>query len=177
MKIFIGLGNPGKKYQKNRHNVGKLFIHYLINELTNLKEVKLKNNNKIIAKIFLTDDLIFVRSEEFMNLSGKLVSQVINNFKLSTKNLYIVHDDLDIPLGKFKFHFAEGPKLHKGIKSVEESLRTKDFWRIRIGIDNRKKEAWIKGEIYVLENFLPEEKQVLQNQVFPKIFGKIKKQL
>ncbi|MCS6956536.1 MAG: aminoacyl-tRNA hydrolase [Patescibacteria group bacterium] len=174
MKIIIGLGNPGEKYQNNRHNVGKLFIDYFISGLINWQVSELKEKNKIVAKIFKNNSLILAKSEEFMNLSGKIVKKIIKNYKLKIKNLYIVHDDLDIPLGKFKIQLSQGPKLHNGIKSIEEALKTKNFWRIRIGVDARKKENWIDGETYVLQNLLPEEKEILQNQVFPKIFEKIK---
>jgi PTH1 family peptidyl-tRNA hydrolase len=110
-----------------------------------------------------------------MNNSGKAIKIILNTLHVSRDTLYIIHDDLDIPLGKFKIQFAQGPKLHNGIKSIEETLKSKDFWRIRIGVDNRKKENWIDGETYVLQDFLPEEKKFLTQQVFPKIFQLIKK--
>ncbi|MBI5356256.1 hypothetical protein HZB78_01430, partial [Candidatus Collierbacteria bacterium] len=91
------------------------------------------------------------------------------------KNLYIIHDDLDIPLGTFKIQFGKGPRRHKGILSVEQALGTKEFWRVRIGIDNRSKgqkvnrlESEDSGEDYVLEKFKPEEKKILES-VFPEI--------
>ncbi len=158
MKIFIGLGNPGEKYQNNRHNVGYMFINYLKTQNSKLK----------------TDNLKFTTTSCFMNESGKEVKKIIENWKLEIGNLYIVHDDLDIPLGKFKIQLGQGPKLHNGIKSIEEKLGSKNFWRIRIGVDARKKENWINGETYVLQDFLPEEKEILLSQVFPKILERIK---
>jgi PTH1 family peptidyl-tRNA hydrolase len=93
-------------------------------------------------------------------------------------NLIIVHDDLDIPLGKFKIQFGKGPRLHNGVLSVEQALGTKEFWRIRIGIDGRKKEEGRRkkeeGEEYVLEKFKPDEKKVLE-AVFPEIRDKLLK--
>lgn len=174
MKLFIGLGNPGEKYQNNRHNVGKLFIDYFINELTGLRVSELKEKNKLIAKVFENNDLILTKTENFMNVSGQVIKKILKTFYVPRSKFYIIHDDLDIPLGKFKIQFAQGPKLHNGIKSIEEALKTKDFWRIRIGIDNRKKENWIEGEKYVLQDFLPEEQQILKAQVFPKILERIK---
>lgn len=170
MNIFIGLGNPGEKYQNNRHNTGHMFIDYLVNKLTSLRVDELKEKNKPIAKIYTSENTILAKSLTFMNESGKAIKRILNTLHVLRYTLYVVHDDLDIPLGKFKIQFANGPKLHNGIKSIEETLKTKDFWRIRIGVDNRKKENWINGETYVLQNFLGEEKEVLINQVFPKIF-------
>jgi PTH1 family peptidyl-tRNA hydrolase len=156
MFVLIGLGNPGTKYQNNRHNVGQMLIDYLA------KNFKSQNEN---IKFFKTDC--------FMNQSGKAVKKIIENYKLKIENLIIIHDDLDIPLGKSKIQKGIGPKLHNGIRSIEQELKTKDFWRVRIGVDNRKPENHISGETYVLQDFLPEEKELLTNEVFPAIKEKI----
>ena len=102
------------------------------------------------------------------------------NQQLTTNNqqlaLFIAHDDLDIPLGSFKIQFGKGPRLHKGILSVEQALGTKEFWRVRIGIDGRKKEEGRRkreeGEEYVLEKFTADEKKILE-AVFPEIRDKL----
>jgi PTH1 family peptidyl-tRNA hydrolase len=156
MFIFIGLGNPGTNYQNNRHNVGQMLIDYLA------KNLKSQNEN---IKFFKTDC--------FMNQSGKAVKKIIENCKLKIENLIILHDDLDIPLRKFKIQKGIGPKLHNGIKSIEQELKTKNFWRVRIGVDNRKPENHISGEVYVLQDFLPEEKELLTKEVFAAIKEKI----
>jgi PTH1 family peptidyl-tRNA hydrolase len=156
MFIFIGLGNPGTNYQNNRHNVGQMLIDYLA------KNLKSQNEN---IKFFKTDC--------FMNQSGKAVKKIIENCKLKIENLIILHDDLDIPLRKFKIQKGIGPKLHNGIKSIEQELKTKNFWRVRIGVDNRKPENHISGEVYVLKDFLPEEKELLTKEVFAAIKEKI----
>ena len=120
MILIVGLGNPGKKYINNRHNVGHIFIDYLANELTRSQINVLK----------------IVKTDCFMNQSGVFVKKFIENRKLKIENLFVVHDDLDIPLGKFHIQFAVGPQLHNGLESIEDHLHTKDFWRVRIGIDN-----------------------------------------
>jgi len=157
--IIIGLGNPGKKYENNRHNVGKMFIDYI----TQMSNVKCQNGN-LKLKTFKTNC--------FMNESGKEVAKILKTLHVTRymlNDLFIVHDDLDIPLGKFRVDFGRGPKLHKGIKSIEETLKTKNFWRIRIGVDNRQKTGFIDGETYVLQDFLPQERQVLEKEVFGRI--------
>lgn len=104
-----------------------------------------------------------------MNESGKFVKEVTMNYELPTTNLYIAHDDLDVPLGQFKIQLGVGPKVHNGVKSVEEALKTKEFWRIRIGIDARDSgQARMTGEDYVLQDFTKEELDIL-SKVFDEI--------
>lgn len=91
----------------------------------------------------------------------KLVAQ----YSLNTSDLWIIHDDLDIPLGAFKIQKGKGPKVHNGILSIEEKLGTDDFWRVRIGIDNRSSQDKIPGERYVLEDFTPEERKILEGTI------------
>lgn len=158
MILIIGLGNPGLKYQNNRHNVGHMFVDYMVNELTGSR----------------VDELRIMKTDCFMNESGKFVSKLANSRNSQISNLIIVHDDLDIPLGKFHIQFASGPLLHNGLESVEQHLKTKDFWRVRIGVDNRPINKRIPGETYALQNFLPEEKKLLETEIFPKIFTQLK---
>lgn len=147
MKLIIGLGNPGGKYQNNRHNAGHLLVDYL-------KEQKLKG-------------ISFLKTSVFMNNSGEFVAEKLDrDFNLN--NLFIAFDDLDISLGDYKIQKGKGPKDHRGLSSVEESLGTNDFWHIRIGVDNRELENKTPGEVYVLEDFSPEEKEILQD-----VFGEI----
>jgi PTH1 family peptidyl-tRNA hydrolase len=81
---------------------------------------------------------------------------------------------LDIPFGKFHIQKGVGPQLHNGLKSIEENLRSKDFWRVRIGVDARLPNRWIDGESYVLQNFLTEEKIRLEKEIFPIILNQLK---
>jgi len=160
MILIVGLGNPGKKYINNRHNVGHVFVDYLLEN---------QNYNSKI-KIMKTDC--------FMNLSGIFVKKLIEKYKMNLpaggENLIIVHDDLDIPLGKFHIQFGVGPQLHNGLESIENHLKTKDFWRIRIGVDNRLPDKKVSGEIYTLQNFLSQEKKLLETEIFPKILSQLK---
>ena len=155
MKTFVGLGNPGEKYKNNRHNVGHMFVDFCIKRLTSSRVNEFK----------------YLKTDCFMNVSGLFIKKLISNLKLQTSNLYVVHDDLDIPLGKCKVQFGTGPKLHNGILSIEEELGTNDFWRVRIGVDNRG-ENKIDGEAYSLQDFTDEELKQLQ-PVFEKIYKQI----
>ena len=140
MKLIVGLGNPGQKYKYNRHNVGFM----VVDELARHEPGK---------------PWILFKPQKFMNRSGV---EVKNLRVRNLQDLFVVHDDLDIELGKFKISFGKGPKVHNGLRSIYEQLGTKDFWHVRIGIDNRLKTGFKgTGEEYVLENFRPEEKKII----------------
>lgn len=144
MKVIIGLGNPGVKYLNNRHNVG----HIVIDEL------KYTNSKDKILK-----------SDKFMNDSGLFLKKVKEKYpKMSLSDLYIIHDDLDIPLGAFKIQFGKGPKGHNGIIDIEEKLSTSDFWRVRVGVDPTSRDA-LRGEQLVLSDFTTEEKLILDRVI------------
>lgn len=153
MKLIIGLGNPEINYFKNRHNTGYIFISELL-------------------KRSVPKDIIAKKTNIFMNDSGSIVKNMVDKYKVSLNDLYIVHDDLDIPLGEFKIQKAVGPKLHNGIFSVNEKLKSKDYWRVRIGVDSREKDNRTPGEEYVLEDFKPEEEKILLG-VIDKAIGKL----
>ena len=153
MKLIVGLGNPGQKYKNNRHNVGFMTVDRLMEE--KLPGVKL------------------LKPDTFMNRSGAAVKREEPNLRF----LYVVHDDLDIELGKFKLSFGKGPKVHNGLKSIYEQLGTKDFWHVRIGIDNRAAAGFRgTGEEYVLENFRPEEREIIKD-VIDKVVAEVKKEV
>lgn len=172
MKLIVGLGNPGEKYQDNRHNVGFMIIDEIVKKLPVSPHVE----NKLDSLVFYhhPSGTVFARPETFMNDSGRAVKKLIENWKLKTENLYVIHDDLDIPLGKYKIQKGKGPKVHRGLQSIEAALGTPDFWRVRIGIENRIKnnELRIKGEQYVLQDFTKEEKVIL-DKVLEKVCQEI----
>ena len=164
MRYLIGLGNPGAQYQNNRHNVGHMFIDFL---QKNLKGGKDKAEDEVVLK----------KTDTFMNQSGSFVKKASVT---ESSDLVIVHDDLDIPFGKFKIQFGTGPKIHNGILSIEDTLGTNEFWRIRIGVDNpttrlrvpENARSKMNGEDYVLQDFTEEELIELQN-----VFERIREQL
>ena len=201
MKLLVGLGNPGEKYKNNRHNVGFMFADYLVNELSLLrpgdmsglrkgKQVcgftlngftvngfkKDKYSHSELAKLVINNkEIILCKPQTFMNKSGLAVKSCVKRYTLNvTQDVIVVHDDLDIPLGKFKIQKGSGPKLHNGIESIEKSLASKDFLRVRVGIDDRQKIGWVDGETYVLQNFLPEERELLFDKAFPRLLSEIK---
>jgi len=143
MKLIIGLGNPGEKYKNNRHNIG----HLVAGELVKLQVPK---------------DFIVKRTNVFMNDSGNFVKKLVDQYHIEFSNLWVIHDDLDIPLGSYKIQNGKGPKLHNGINSIEQELGREDFWRVRVGVDSRKEGVRISGEQYVLQDFSGEEVKLLK---------------
>lgn len=166
MKLIIGLGNPGDEYKLTRHNAGFLFVDYLYENNEVIKHWKFdKYSNAEISEVTLHDTrytlhVILAKPQTFMNRSGETVTKMAIKNLLSPADVYIAHDDLDIKLGEFKISLGKGPKLHNGISSIETIWKTKEFWRIRIGVENRT--VPISGETYVLSNFQKEEIKLLQ---------------
>lgn len=156
MKLIVGLGNPGEQYTKNRHNVG----YMVIDAIAQTQNSKLKS-------------MVFVRTNVFMNESGRAVKKLMSNVKCQMSSLYVVHDDLDIPLGKYQIVLGKGPKVHNGVNSIEEALRTSEFWRIRVGVDNRDPESRTPGERYVLEDFTLDEMEIV-NKVISEIASSLR---
>ncbi|MGB6838881.1 MAG: aminoacyl-tRNA hydrolase [Microgenomates group bacterium] len=146
MELVIGLGNPGEKYKNNRHNVGHMVV-----------EALLKKN--------LPKNVVVRKTDVFMNESGKSMKKLINQYKIGMADLWVIHDDLDIALGQYKIQKGKGPKLHKGIDSIEKETGKDDFWRVRVGVENRPKDNRIPGEQYVLQDFLDEELDLLNGTV------------
>ena len=161
MKIILGLGNPGVEYANTRHNAGILLVDFFSTKLISDYGWR-REKNKFIFK---TDKFTLIKTfNVFMNESGYLSLNPSPN--LGEGSFYVVHDDLDIKLGEYKIQKGVGPKVHNGVLSVENKLKTKDFWRIRIGIDNRT--TPIDGETYVLQRFSPDERKILEG-VFEEI--------
>jgi peptidyl-tRNA hydrolase, PTH1 family len=165
MKLIVGLGNPGSKYEKTRHNVGYMLIDHIA-KLLDCQTAK-KSKLYLTMKQCNNETILLVKPLTFMNKSGQAVKEVLKNSPYSVKDLIVVHDDLDIKLGEWKIQKGKGPKIHNGILSIEEAIG-KDFIRIRIGVDNRAPENRIPGEAYVLQNFTEEELEITK-----KVFGKI----
>ncbi|MBN1915596.1 aminoacyl-tRNA hydrolase [Candidatus Dojkabacteria bacterium] len=155
MKLIVGLGNPGKEYEKTRHNVGFMFIE----DFTRQKDARKKWRKKDNYEFIKFGDLVVCKPLTFMNESGNAVRKIADFYKISPESIVVAHDDLDIPLGNYKLQKDKGPKVHNGIASVENSLETTEFWRLRLGIENR--EHKIAGKDYVLNRFTKAEEIVI----------------
>lgn len=173
MKLITGLGNPGRKYSKTRHNAGFVFLNALREkflfqkeytvtdweeEKTFMSEISVvKKGSKIVA--------ILQKPLTYMNNSGQAVAKIVKKYDIDVKeDLILVHDDLDLAFGKYKLQYSKAPQGHNGVKDVEDRLKTKDFSRVRIGIESRISKC-IAGEDFVLMRFTEDEQMVLDEVV------------
>ena len=165
MYLIVGLGNPGKEYEDMRHNAGYIAVDKF-SEILDKEEYSSNGwrNEKIFdseVNIFEKDNtkIVLLKPTTFMNNSGVAVEKALKKYKPEdmSKELILIHDDLDISLGEYKIQSGTSPKCHYGVKSIEDHLGTADFIRVRIGIDNRI-DRRIPGEKYVLMNFSEDEK-------------------
>jgi peptidyl-tRNA hydrolase, PTH1 family len=175
MKILVGLGNPGEQYIKTRHNIGFMFLDFLAEGET------WKIDKKFNALILEKKDLTLIKPMTFMNNSGLSVRSFLDYYKLLPKKLKlftsrdsdlsdiltVVHDDLDIDFGKHKISINSSSAGHKGVQSIINHLKTKNFRRIRLGVKNENKKH-VPGASFVLQSFSGQERESL-NDVFREI--------
>ncbi|HPJ17152.1 MAG TPA: aminoacyl-tRNA hydrolase [Candidatus Woesebacteria bacterium] len=167
MNIIIGLGNPTKDYQHTRHNLGQ----DILKAYAQAVDQKFTHQAKTQSYLFNYRQNTFAYPDCYMNLSGYPVQKLLAFFKLNPQNLIVIHDDLDLPVGEWRYQFDRGPAGHNGIKSIIEQLGTQSFWRFRVGIG--KPTNQIPIEDYVLQPFTPEEKLVIAS-VTDKIVTELK---
>jgi len=162
MFTIVGLGNPGNEYANTRHNIGRAFLETLASkkDFEDFKEHK--KSNALLSSGYITDKKFRIAlPNTFMNNSGKVVAPL----KLSARQTIIVHDDSDLPVGALKLSYGKGAGGHRGVESMLRSLRSKNVWRIRIGIQKKKR---IAAEEIVLKSFSPKEQ--LEVKKLQKIF-------
>jgi PTH1 family peptidyl-tRNA hydrolase len=181
MKLIIGLGNPGEKFQNTRHNVGFLMVDkikekYAFPDL----EFNKKFNAEISKGTISNSEVLLVKPQTFMNLSGESVRAVLDFYKTSPDDIIVIHDDLDIPLGKYKIATESSSAGHNGVQDIIDKLGTKKFQRIRIGIklasdseDNFK----IDAADFVLQKFSDEELEIINGEISKDILLEVEKLL
>jgi PTH1 family peptidyl-tRNA hydrolase len=136
MHYIVGLGNPGEEYLNTRHNVGFAALEYVIQELRLPSLVRSsKYGGQISEGVIGLEDVTLLLPETFMNKSGSAVTKLVP--KEAADHLTVVYDDVDLPLGEIKISFSRGSGGHNGIKSIIESLGTKDFVRVRLGVASK----------------------------------------
>ena len=167
--VIVGLGNPGKEYEKTRHNAGRMAVELLAKEEGVKEFVFNKTANALVAKGEVAGiKATLVLPETMMNASGKAVAAFVKSPKAAA-DLLVIHDDLDLPLGTTKMVFARGSGGHKGVESIMRAVKTKDFARLRVGISapGKKNQAKkVSGEEKVIKmvigKFKPAEEAVLK---------------
>lgn len=163
MKLIIGLGNYPEKYKYTRHNIGFLAIDLLCEKFGFTKFKSEKKFFGLISEGNISEEKILLcKPETYMNLSGKAVRALVNFYKLSPKDVYVIQDDLDMDFETVKYKEKGSSGGHNGIISIIDSLGTQEFSRVKFGIANAQKEK-IPGERFVLMEFSGEEKQQLNS--------------
>jgi len=162
MKLVIGLGNPGTEYQKTRHNIGFQIIDMVADDLI-LKSFK--QNKKFQAEIcegtFGEQKIILAKPQTFMNNSGLAVKKIKTFYKIKPQDIIIIHDDIDLPVGKIRISQGSSSGGHKGIDSIIKEIKSKNFIRIRIGIANELRTK-IPADKFVLQKFSLEDEKKLK---------------
>ena len=172
MKLIVGLGNPGDKYESTRHNVGFLVVEHLLKDLAPVKDSKWGKEEKLKSEIFQfeyqpkqgeAEKLILAKPLTYMNNSGMAVSLVARYYKVKPEDIWVVYDELDLPLGNMKIRFGGATAGHHGLDSILNSLGTDKFWRFRMGIGkshghNEIAKHQVSGAEIVLKGFTGSDK-------------------
>ncbi|MCX6746464.1 MAG: aminoacyl-tRNA hydrolase [Candidatus Parcubacteria bacterium] len=163
MKLIIGLGNPGPEYQKTRHNIGFQIIDTIAEDLI-LKSFK--PNKKFQAEIcegtFGNEKIILAKPQTFMNNSGLAIKKIKTFYKIKPQDIIIIHDDIDLPIGKIRISQGSSSGGNKGVDSIIKEIKTNNFIRLRIGIANELR-AKIPADKFVLQKFSLEDEKKLKN--------------
>ncbi|MFA5030226.1 MAG: aminoacyl-tRNA hydrolase [Patescibacteria group bacterium] len=157
MQLIIGLGNPGKTYEKTRHNMGFLVVDAYARDLGT---ETFSQQSNCSAKCTHIGSVRLAKPTTFMNESGIAAQKLISYFHIDTKNLLIIHDELDLPFGDMRLQFDRGSAGHNGVSSIATHLGTSSFWRLRIGIAPEQKDN-MNPEHFVVSHFSKEEEKQL----------------
>ena len=162
IKLIVGLGNPGREYENTRHNVGWMVLDHLTEELgIDFSKEKFKGK---IAELRADDRKIFLlKPLTYMNLSGESVGEIARFYKIKPEEILIIYDDLDLPLGKLRLRLKGSSGGHRGVASVEQHLRSRNFPRLRVGIGRPERKEEVVN--YVLSPFRKEEIETLKESI------------
>ena len=167
MKLIVGLGNPGRSYANNRHNIGFICLNYFA-RTQGIKFDQKKSRARIGVGEVAGSELVLAKPQTYVNRSGEPVSQLVKRFNISLNDLSVIHDDLDLPLGKIRLSYGSSSGGHKGIDSIINYLESQNFIRIRVGIGRPAEVSEDEIIAYVLSDFTPEQKQAIV-PVIPKV--------
>lgn len=164
MKLIVGLGNPGKNYEKTRHNIGFMCIDEIARKFNvELNSEKFQGNYTQFN--YNGEKVILLKPLKYMNLSGEVIRDFVNFFKIDTKDILVICDDLDTEVGTFRLRYKGSSGGHNGLKDISKNINTEEFKRIKIGISNNK---LIDTKDYVLGKFRKEEMDLI-NPIIEKV--------
>ena len=160
MILVIGLGNPGGQFDGTRHNVGREIAEAFAREADGADfRLEKKWNARVTEAKIGREKIAILLPDTMMNKSGSAVTPAARFYKIKPKDIFVIHDDADILLGQAKLSFAKNSAGHKGVESIIRALKTKEFWRLRIGIAGKKD---VPAERLVLKKFTPDESRILK---------------
>lgn len=165
MKLIVGLGNPGKQYEKTRHNAGFMALDVLL-ERYGVQKEDTDRNSQIFFSNINGEKVLFLKPLTFMNLSGQAVSEVMNYYKINKEDVFIIYDDKDLPVGKFRFRDQGSAGGHNGIKNITSHLGTENFKRLKIGVGSPIN--GIKIIDWVLMKLTDSEIKIIKDEVLDK---------
>jgi len=160
MKLIVGLGNPGKEYDKTRHNMGFMFIDNYLEHIKCNDKWSLKDNGLFISTSINGEKVLFLKPQSYMNLSGQVVRKFVDFYKINVSDILIISDDLDLSLGNFKLKQNGSSGGHNGLKDIERCIGTQEFKRLKIGISNDKS---FDTKDYVLGKFSKSDLEVINS--------------
>lgn len=155
MKLIVGLGNPGKEYINTRHNIGFMILDDFLGDVKWSK----KFSGVYYETNIIGEKYIFVKPQSYMNLSGGVVASFAKFYKIDIKDILIIQDDLDLPVGKSRIKINSSAGGHNGIKDIISCLNSDAFARVKVGISNNKN---IDTKDYVLGNFSKSELELIK---------------
>ena len=169
MKLIVGLGNPGRSYANNRHNVGFICLKHFA-RTHGIRFDKRQGKARTGTGKAADSKVVIAKPQTYMNSSGESVSRLVQKFNVNLDNLLIIHDDLDLPLGRIRIRQGSGSAGHKGVDSIISCLGSQDFVRLRVGIGRPDIAKPSEADIidYALSDFTPDEKQII-TQIIPKV--------
>lgn len=156
MKLIVGLGNPGKEYENTRHNIGFMVLDSYLGEV----KWSSKFNGLYYETLIKGEKYIFLKPQSYMNLSGGVVRKYVDYFKVNIEDILVIHDDLDLEVGKIRIKINSASGGHNGIKDIIASLHTDAFARIKVGVSNNKS---MDTKDYVLGSFSKKDMNLIKN--------------
>ena len=164
MRLFVGLGNIGAKYEETRHNVGFMVADELISAY-NARDISSKNFK---GALFKSSDILILKPHTYMNLSGSSVLAVKSFFKIQIQDIVVIHDDIDLDFGAIRYKIGGGDGGHNGLRSIDATMG-KEYTRVRIGISRPEIKSRVSS--YVLSEFTKDQKQKLPKIIKDAVAG------
>jgi PTH1 family peptidyl-tRNA hydrolase len=172
MKLLVGLGNPGPKYELTRHNAGFLVLDVLASDSKAKWAMDQKLHGEVCRGAVLGEPCILLKPMTFMNSSGRSVGSVMRFYKIRPEDVVVFHDDIDVPAGKVRARTGGGHGGHNGIRSIISETGVSDFHRIKLGL-GRPPEQWDTAD-WVLQSLTDGELQVLRSDMLNDVYLRLK---